>query len=720
MYSWQEMQTGRWSDHAWTTAKHGECTIDPYLVWADLTNFADLGRELTRKSWIPVILRLTGRVDGLLEEAANRASVSEYIRIAPMYRPDPRSALAEARFCTAAVRCDLFWALGDDQALKSKIEQLQLGLPIREVEEPRFHTPREAPVEARRDIGADHEAPVVVGIIDDGFAFAHGRFRKPGSDATRIEAFWDQGEGWSAPNRARSGGEAEAQPRGDEQTPLREVPYGTQLSKAEINALIQQSTHAGIVDEDEVYRRCGYRGVELRGSHGTHVMDLACGSGPEEGKAKARLPRIMCVALPRPTTGDTSGLSLAIYALDGLRYILDCADRRAPGAKVVVNLSYGAIAGPHDGTSMLEAAIDELIRLRDGKLEVVIAAGNNHLSRCHAQFALGPGGAQTLQWRILPDDATPSFLEIWLPPPQRPDDPPPKVAVGLTPPGSETSDAIKWVEAGQAREIADGDSVIATVIHLATGGRRRMILVTVAPTTTLHPSRRTAPAGAWRVDIRNDSGRKLDVDAWIQRDDNVRGFRRRGRQSHFEDPEYERLDGNGRPVEEDQPKSRVQRAGTLNSIGTGARTILVGGYRGSDGAPAPYSARGPAAARGGLRPNPDAMAVSERSITRHGVLAAGSRTGSLVAMNGTSVAAPQLTRWIAEQMVAGAPAGAEAVRARAMRDDPDAPEGVRPTPDGSLPDVKPKPVRARGGAGRIRSTQRGEDGPDTFRPFAKR
>ena len=34
-------------------------------------------------------------------------------------------------------------------------------------------------------------------------------------------------------------------------------------------------------------------------------------------------------------------------------------------------------------------------------------------------------------------------------------------------------------------------------------------------------------------------------------------------------------------------------------------------------------------------------------MTCHGVLAAGSRSGSKVAMNGTSVAAPQLTRELA-------------------------------------------------------------------------
>jgi hypothetical protein len=270
--------------------------------------------------------------------------------------------------------------------------------------------------------------------------------------------------------------------------------------------------------------------------------------------------------------------------------------------------------------------------------------------------------------------------------------------------------------------MTDGEDVVAAVVHQATGGRR-MILVAIAPTATAHPTRRVAPPGHWRVEIQNGSGRELELDAWIQRDDNVHGFRRRGRQSAFDDREYVRLDANGRPVEEDQPKSYVQRAGTLNSIGTGNETIVAGGYRGSDGAPALYSARGPDDPPDGVRAGPDAMEVSERSISRRGVLAAGARSGSTLAMNGTSVAAPQLTRWIAEQMIAGEPAGLEAVHARAKRDDPDPkqrPPTSKPVTALPRPDVRPKPPAGRGGAGRIRSAQRGEDRPDTFRPFGKR
>src|SRR4029078_6774332 len=48
-------------------------------------------------------------------------------------------------------------------------------------------------------------------------------------------------------------------------------------------------------------------------------------------------------------------------------------------------------------------------------VRVVRPAGNNFLSRCHAQFALPASKSRQLAWRVLPDDWTESSLQIWLP-----------------------------------------------------------------------------------------------------------------------------------------------------------------------------------------------------------------------------------------------------------------------------------------------------------------
>jgi hypothetical protein len=720
--TWSALGQGRWSDYPWTNHARGPCAIDPYIVWADLTKFADLAGSETLE-WIPLLLRVKTDVGQFVSEIAAIRSLRSSVRIAPVYGREASPSLAGAKYCVAAVTKEALATLLDrEQGIKNWIEQLQLGLPVGDTGS---ELPDDMRIEAVPDsqpLSPRSKAPVVVGVIDEGFAFAQERFREPGKPRTRIEAFWDQSEGWSAPNPVARRAGSPQQPRRAGAEILTTVPYGMQLLKGEIDALLDDPESAGTVDEDRVYRAAGYRGAERRASHGTHVMDLAAGYGPGDATPEAGPPRIVCVALPRRTTGDTSGLSLGVYVLDALRYILDRADRLVPGARVVVNLSYGHIAGPHDGSSMLEQAIDDLIALRRstrgaGSLEVVIAAGNNHLSRCHASIRLGAGRpAQTLDWRVLPDDATPSFMEVWPRAGASLED----LRVRLTPPHGKPGE---WVQPGKVFALSADDDVLASVVHLATGDRP-MILVAVAPTATLDRRRRVAPAGTWRVEIEKRGGGTVEIDAWIQRDDNVHGFRRRGRQSYFDDPGYQRVDADGRPIEQDQEKSYVRRAGTLNAIATGTLPIVVGGYRSSDGAAALYSARGPDAPSGRFT-GPDAMAVSERSVTRRGVRAAGTRSGSSIAMNGTSVAAPQVARWIAERMADGKPAGVEELRAQAERDDPARrPVGDRPEPGGRppalRPDVKPKPEEARGGAGRMRSPQRGEDGPDTFRPFAKR
>ena len=85
------------------------------------------------------------------------------------------------------------------------------------------------------------------------------------------------------------------------------------------------------------------------------------------------------------------------------------------------------------------------------------------------------------------------------------------------------------------------------------------------------------------------------------------------------------------------------------------------------------------------------MAVSEDSRVHSGILAAGSHSGSVVAMGGTSVATPQIARFAADNLAAGGKGDRKAVKLRAALDESGYPLG---TP--------PKPPRRRGGAGRVK------------------
>jgi len=633
----------------WKQVVPSDQSPDPYLQWASETNFVDLfaGRQLKDADdpWLPVIVELA---DSMTVQAFatrrwnHRLERSPDIAIPDFYAHLPEWA-RRSRYCTAVARHSFLNALNDpkDKSLRRVINRVELGLPLKTPHEP---TKFEVMAQLQGTSGM-----VVTGIIDDGLAFANERFRHKAAE-TRIEYFWNQdGLPTNPPPGFMDGWE------------LSRKKVGATLG---IDDYLKKCTHRGIVDEDEVYAltnhidysRSIHKPVAKRAAHGTHVMDVA--AGYSLGDAPKDSP-IICVQLPVATTADTSGASLGKYGLEALLYILLRADSLASKPPpVVVNLSYGMIAGPHDGSSIFESAVDEYIRLRTiakAPLSVAIPAGNSRLSRCHASFTLAKqGDAQTLQWRVLPDDLTPSFVEIWLPD-QNGKSPACEVLV-TTPTGDVSPMPIR---PGDEWVWMEGTDVLCKVLYLNTtapGRKRDMVFIALAPTATLDPQRKVAPFGTWTIKITSDDAGPVDIDAWVQRDDTPYGYPQRGRQSRFDDDErnYPYWAADGKEVEVDSPASYIQRDGSMNAIGTGCRTIIVGGFKRKDWKPAKYSSSGPVIHPPGrglpMDDAPDAVAVSDESDAHPGIMASGTRSSSKTVMNGTSVAAPQITRWVATQI----------------------------------------------------------------------
>jgi hypothetical protein len=220
--------------------------------------------------------------------------------------------------------------------------------------------------------------------------------------------------------------------------------------------------------------------------------------------------------------------------------------------------------------------------------------------------------------------------------------------------------------------------------------------VRVQPTASID-SAPVAPAGVWTVRLENLALTPTDVvHAWIQRDESLYGHPIRGRQSYFDDPSYERYDDAGREIDTDNARSIVRRAGLLNALATGRDTVVVGGFVRTTRKLAKYAAGGPVTTPKGAtsppRKGPDAVLSSEDSPFHQGVLAAASRSGAVVAMNGTSVAAPRITRWLARKRARGdlLTRGCDLVRARAQADEAAGHPPPNPTLDPS-----------RAGAGRV-------------------
>ena len=211
------------------------------------------------------------------------------------------------------------------------------------------------------DAGTD----VAIGIIDDGIAFAHERFRN--AAGSRIRTIWLQ--------------DIESNQGFD-------IAFGRRIIRDDIDEMLSKGEKAVYRKEGALdFAKPGHKGLAMRWSHGTHVLDLAAGAEPEENLDWP----IFAVQLPGEVTLDTSGTKLGSYALQGLRYIMNEVDELQVGMPLVVNFSYGTLAGPKDGQGYLEREIDRMIEQRyadtKGKTFVVLPTGNSRQSRANARVA---------------------------------------------------------------------------------------------------------------------------------------------------------------------------------------------------------------------------------------------------------------------------------------------------------------------------------------------
>lgn len=474
------------------------------------------------------------------------------------------------------------------------------------------------------------QLPPLVGIIDHGLAVAHAAFRSPDQRSVpRLLSLWDQDpERRSKPNNPDC-----------YWSKVEGIGYGGELTYKVLKCLIAHSAGR----DEWIYQQLRYEPALTRVSHGTHVLDLAAGwpnplalSGVAAAPETVSQSQIVAVQLPYKPARDASGSALCVHVLDALHYIFRKAFKKQ---RVVINLSDGAYGGAHDGQSMLERAIDEFLAQRP-QVTLVLAAGNAHETAGHARVAgVGCGSQANFNWRILPDDYTDSYMEVWF------DKVCPAGSVVLTvvPPGSVGAVTVPMGSVHRFRD-AD-DTLLACVISRQTspdGPARSMFLVAVAPTRPRDRQHRSAPHGVWQVSVQNVSpGITVDIDAWIERDNPVINESGPRRQSFFEDKHCHPLVVDGQ--------------GTLGSLAGSGQAIVVGGrYRrgtassGCDTSKptrvAKYSSRGPG--RAGPVAGPDLLAPSDDSPVQHGLLAAANHSGAQFRMDGTSVAAPIVTRRI--------------------------------------------------------------------------
>lgn len=443
-----------------------------------------------------------------------------------------------------------------------------------------------------------------------------------------MKLLWDQD-----PDRAKFAGIGDHWKTGP-------VAYGAllrpdTLSDVSADRKLSIATLAG--DEENCYEHVAYHGMRSEWTHGAAVMDIACGwpnpLRPElDTRDAAAEADIIFVQLPRATVADTSGGSMDVHVLDALIFILQ---HTVEADNVVVNLSFGTFAGPHDGTSFLERAIDELCE-QNRRLQVLLPAGNSYNDACHAVLDLTADKKNgSLGLEVPADSPRDTIVELWwsgnVP-----------VRVSLTAPDGSIfsvadANASAWADATVERE-GYGCCIVqkSGLPGPSAGVKNSMTLLAIAPTLDAGGKRHAAPYGRWSIRVEADSAVK--VDAWVERGDSVSGVGFGSTQPRFA------VDVTENPRDEYPLNQPVRKAGTLNSFATGRKPVVVGSQtalpilRVSS-----YSSAGPG--RNDVRAfGPDCTVVTDNSDELPGLLVMGARGTSAQRLTGTSLAAPQVAR----------------------------------------------------------------------------
>lgn len=235
------------------------------------------------------------------------------------------------------------------------------------------------PTDVRRPPGLDLSgAGVVLGLADFDLAFAHPSFLRTPT-ASRLLGLWDQ-----------RGGRTRLSPE--------PYGYGRYFPAAKIDAALEQPNP---------YAALQY--FPRPGGHGTHVADIAAGADPDGSPGVAPGTDLIFVHLAdRSTSGLFRNLGDSVRILEAIDLIARVASPR----DWVVNLSAGRVGGPHNGLTLAERGLDNLLRGALGKC-VTQSAGNYGNRSLHVEGRVAAGRTVAVTLCTHPDDSTANEAEFW-------------------------------------------------------------------------------------------------------------------------------------------------------------------------------------------------------------------------------------------------------------------------------------------------------------------
>lgn len=421
---------------------------------------------------------------------------------------------------------------------------------------------------------------VIIGIIDSGIDIMHQSFRRP-DGGTRILALWDQ---------FLSSTGSESNPTG--------YSYGVEYSDTDIDASITAGGPPNTVRHED---------IDSRNGHGTHVAGIAAGDGSIAGNGEPALtyvgvaPEADIIFVRNDAFGGDVSMGDSANSLDAVKYIFDKA--ASLNRPVVINMSQGDNIGPHDGSSLLERGIDNLLGSA-GKI-MVKSAGNEGARSRHAGGSVTAGGSENVRFNMPNGNRWPDTIDIWY-------DGPDRFSITITSPDGNSSAA---VNAGSTITLTmpNGNRIFvdSTVNNPNNNDNRIYILFQRGTAATIQ-------AGNWSLSLTGISVSNGRFDAWIDR--------------------------NISPV----PRfiSNVEANGTISIPGTSREVITAGSYITTGagiGSLSTFSSRGPTR-DGRVAPTLSAPGQWIMSTRADGISSGSEQYHQLA---GTSMAAPHITGTVA-------------------------------------------------------------------------